>query len=55
MDYSDIKNINPVYWIYYIHREKIAKPTKELQCRLNLNMKEVVRVEVLKLLDASVI
>ncbi|CAL8988444.1 unnamed protein product [Prunus brigantina] len=35
--------------------EEGAKPTREPQRRLNPNMKEVVRAEVLKLLDVGVI
>ena len=41
--------------MHYIHLDENAKPTRELQYRLNSNMKEVVRTEVLKLLDASII
>ena len=41
--------------MYYTHLDENVKPTREMQRRLNLNMKEVVRAEVLKLLDASII
>ena len=41
--------------MHYIHLDENAKPTKEMQCRLNPNMKEVVRTEVLKLLDTCII
>ena len=41
--------------MYYIHLDENVKPTREMQCRLNPNIKEVVRTEVLKLLDACII
>ena len=49
---ADIKGINPVDCMHRIHLEENAKPTREMQRRLNPNMKEVVRAEVIKLLDA---
>ncbi|KAH9801431.1 hypothetical protein KPL71_001027 [Citrus sinensis] len=52
---ADIKGINPVDCMHYIHLDENAKTTREMQHRLNPNMKEVVRTEVLKLLDASII
>ena len=39
----------------YIHIDENAKSTREMQRWLNSNMKEVVRTEVLKLLDAGMI
>jgi len=41
--------------MHYIHLDESAKSTREMQHRLNPNMKEVVRTEVLKLLDAGII
>ena len=41
--------------MHYIHLDENAKPTREIQHRLNPNMKEVIRVEVLKLLYAYII
>ncbi|XP_052299858.1 uncharacterized protein LOC127903575 [Citrus sinensis] len=41
--------------MHYIHLDENAKTTREMQRRLNPNMKEVVRTEVLKLLDAGII
>ena len=41
--------------MHYIHLDENAKPTREMQRRLNSNMKEVVRTEVLELLDACII
>ena len=52
---ADIKGINPVDCIHYIHLNENAKLTREMQRRLNPNMKEVVRTEVIKLLDAGII
>ena len=52
---ADIKGINPVDCMHYIYLDKNAKSTREMQHRLNLNMKEVVKTEVLKLLDACII
>ncbi|KAH9793150.1 hypothetical protein KPL71_004433 [Citrus sinensis] len=50
---ADIKGINPVDCMYYVHLDENAKSIREMQRRLNANMKEVVRTEVLKLLDAG--
>ena len=52
---TDIKGINLVDCMHYIHLDENAKPTREIKRRLNPNMKEVVRTEVLKLLDACII
>ena len=41
--------------MHYIHLDENAKPTKEMQRQLNPNIKEVVRTEILKLLDAGII
>ena len=41
--------------MHYIHLDENAKPTREMQRRLNRNMKKVIRTEVLKLLDACII
>lgn len=52
---ADIKGINPVDCMHRIHLDENAKPIREMQRRLNPNMKEVVRAEVIKLLDAGII
>jgi hypothetical protein len=52
---ADIKGISPSICTHRIYLEEEAKPSREPQHRLNPNMKEVVRVEVLKLLDAVII
>ena len=41
--------------MHYIHLDENTKSTREMQRWLNPNMKEVVRTEVLKLLDAGII
>ncbi|CAL2238234.1 unnamed protein product [Prunus armeniaca] len=52
---ADIKGISPTMCMHRILLEEGAKPTREPQRRLNPHMKEVVRAEVLKLLDVGVI
>jgi hypothetical protein len=41
--------------MHQIHLEDEAKPTRDAQRRLNPHMKEVVKKEVLKLLDVGII
>ena len=52
---SDIKGISPLVCTHRIYLEDNAKPSREMKCRLNPTMKEVVRIEVLKLLDVIII
>ncbi|KAK0581724.1 hypothetical protein LWI29_017165 [Acer saccharum] len=52
---SDIKGLSPSICMHKILMEEEVKPTVEHQRRLNPNMQEVVRAEVLKLLDAGII
>jgi hypothetical protein len=52
---ADIKGISPSICMHKILLEDEVKPTVEHQRRLNPTMKEVVRKEVLKWLDAGVI
>jgi hypothetical protein len=52
---EDIKGISPLVVMHKIHLEENAKPSREPQRRLNPAMQEVVRVEVIKLLDAGII
>jgi hypothetical protein len=52
---ANIKGISPSMCMHHILLEDIAKPTREMQRRLNLPMMEVVKAEILKLLDAGVI
>ncbi|XP_004295618.1 PREDICTED: uncharacterized protein LOC101300039 [Fragaria vesca subsp. vesca] len=52
---ADIKGISPSVVMHKIHLEDNAKTSREAQRRLNPAMKEVVRAEMLKLLDVGVI
>ncbi|KAI3815938.1 hypothetical protein L1987_15622 [Smallanthus sonchifolius] len=52
---SDIKGISPAYCTHRILMEDEYKPVVQPQRRLNPNMQEVVKKEVLKLLDVGVI
>ena len=52
---SDIKGISPLICSHRIHLEDGAQPRREPQRRLNPTLKEVVKKEVLKLLDAGII
>ena len=52
---SDLKGINPSYCMHKMNMEADYKPIRQPQRRLNLVMKEEVRKEVLKLLEASLI
>ena len=51
----DIKGISPLICTHRIHLEEDVKPSRQPQRRLNPIMKEVVKKEVLKLLDVCVI
>ncbi|KAI5323819.1 hypothetical protein L3X38_032892 [Prunus dulcis] len=52
---EDIKGISPALCMHGILMEDDMKPTVDAQRRLNPIMKEVVRTEVMKLLDAGMI
>ena len=52
---ADIKGISPLIFTHRIHLEEDVKPSRQPQRRLNPVMKEVVKKEVLKLLDVGVI
>jgi hypothetical protein len=52
---EDIKGISPSVVMHKIHLEEDTKPSREPQRRLNPTMQEVVRGEVIKLLDVGVI
>jgi hypothetical protein len=52
---ADIKGISPSKCMHKILLEDEARPTKDAQRRLNPHMKQVVRDEVLKLLDVGII
>ena len=52
---ANIKGISPLVCTHKIYLEDNAKPSREMQRRLNPTMKETVRTEVLKLLDVGII
>lgn len=52
---SDLKVISPAYYMHKIHLKVEYKPVVQPQRRLNPTMKEVVKKEVLKLLEAGMI
>ncbi|CAH9079820.1 unnamed protein product [Cuscuta epithymum] len=52
---SDLKGISPTVCMHKILLEEGVTRCRQPQRRMNPNMKEVVRVEVLKLLDAGII
>ncbi|XP_076939946.1 uncharacterized protein LOC143608938 [Bidens hawaiensis] len=52
---SDIQGISPAYCTHRILIEDEYKPVVQPQRHLNLNMQEVVKKEVLKLMDAGMI
>lgn len=51
----DIKSMDPLICTHLISLEDYIKSIRQMQGRLNLAMKEVVEVNVLKLLDACII
>ncbi|KAI3708563.1 hypothetical protein L2E82_37811 [Cichorium intybus] len=52
---ADLKGISPTTCMHRIITEEGAKPARDTQRRLNPNLKEVVKKEVLKWLDAGII
>ncbi|KAF5776609.1 putative nucleotidyltransferase, Ribonuclease H [Helianthus annuus] len=52
---ADLKGISPSIVMHRIITEEGAKPARDAQRRLNPNMREVVKKEVLKWLDAGII
>ena len=52
---SDLKGINPSICTHHTYLEEESKAVRQPQRRLNPHLQEVVRVEVLKLLQAGII
>jgi hypothetical protein len=52
---DDLKGINPALCMHKINLEEDAKPVVDFQHHLHPKMKEVVRKEVIKLLEARII
>ena len=52
---SNLKGINPTICTHHIYLEEESKAVRQPQRRLNPHLQEVVRIEVLKLLQAGII
>ena len=52
---ANIKGISPLICTHKIYLEDDCKTSKEPQCRLNPTMEDVLKNEVIKLLDAGII
>ena len=52
---ADLKGFDPSICMHHIHFETNAKLHRDMQRRLNPNMHEVVKKEVVKWLDAGII
>ena len=52
---DNLKRISPSFCMHRIHLEDDYTPTIEHQRRLNPNMREVIKKEIMKLLDAGII
>ena len=52
---SDLKGISQTICTHHIYLEEESKAVRQPQRRLNPHVKDVVRIEVLKLLQASII
>ena len=52
---ADLKGISPAVCMHRIITDPATKPSRDTQRRLNPNMREVVKKEVLKWLDAGII
>ena len=52
---ADLKKINLLICTQKIYLEENAKPSREMQRNLSPNLKEVVRIKVIKLLDNEII
>ncbi|CAN6465401.1 unnamed protein product [Victoria cruziana] len=52
---SDLRGISPAFCMHQIHTLEGSKPTREFQRRLNPALKEVVKKDIIKWLDAGII
>ena len=52
---ADLKGISPSLCTHHIYTEVDAKPVRDMQRRLNPNMREVVKKEVIKWLNVGII
>ena len=51
---ADLKGLDPSICMHQIYLEDDAKPSQEMQCRLNPNIKELVIKEVVNFLDVGI-
>jgi len=54
-DYNDMKGIHPYFFTYHIYLKQGSQSVEKLQCRMNPTLKNVVKEELLKLLDCNII
>ncbi|CAN6455565.1 unnamed protein product [Victoria cruziana] len=52
---SNLRGISPTFCMYRIYVEEGSKPSREFQRKLNPALKEVVKKEIIKWLDAGII
>ena len=52
---ADLHGIDPTICTHHIFLEEDVKPSRQPQRRLNPNIRDVVRKEIIKLLDAGII
>ncbi|CAN6440702.1 unnamed protein product [Victoria cruziana] len=52
---SDLRGISPAFCMHRIHLEEGSRPSREYQRRLNPALREVVKKEIIKWLDAGII
>ena len=52
---ENLKGIDPSVCMHHINLEKSSKTSRKMPWRLNPNMKEVVKKEVINLLDVGII
>ena len=54
-EYTDMKGISPKTCIHHIYIEENCKPIRQPQRRMNPNLREIVKEELQKLLNANLI
>lgn len=50
-----MKGVHPLVWTHHIYIKEYCKPVKQPQRRMNLALKDIVKEELKKLLDARLI
>ena len=54
-EYTNMKGINPKMCTHHIYIEENCKPIRQPQRRMNLNLREIVKEELQKLLNVNFI